>query len=171
MNKTFVLSLFAFFFIAVNSTAHEGHETPGALPPPPNGGRIAEAAHAEEAGHKEHTDEEKGHDHKEGEAEHEEEPELFIEAKLDGTKLKIYAHSLEADNTMVFKSLTPGPKLVLMQVKVELPRSKKSFVVSGVVSGDHWEVETGKTKDKRLLVYPTIKDGLEQKTARIQIEK
>jgi hypothetical protein len=154
--------------LSPSSFAHEGHDSPGALPPPPNGGRIGAA---ENPVHKEKEE----HEHKEGEGEeHEdekEEAELFLEAKLEGTLLKIYPHLLEPERSMVFKSLKPSANLKMEEVKIELPRSKKTYVVGFKVNDDHWEADTGKVKDRRLLIFPTVSEAGTRKTTRIQIEK
>lgn len=141
----------------VNVYAHEGDDSPGSLPPPPNGGRIAIA--------------EESHHAEDGKEAHEEELELFIEGKLEGTKLKLYPHSLDPAKPMIFGKTQPSATLKLIELKIELPRSKKTYQVRYSVVGDHWEADTGEVKDRRLLLYPTVDEKGERKTARIQIEK
>lgn len=136
------------------ANAHEGHDTPGALPTPPNGGKIAEASHASA--------------HAAGEKE---EAELFLEGKLEGTTLKIFAHSLDAADQSAFKTLKPGAKLTMLDLKLELPRAKKISALKANAKQDYWESDIGKVAEKRVLVYATVLDGAEKKTAKIQIER
>ncbi len=149
--KTFAFALIATIALTSASVhAHEGHDTPGALPPPPNGGKLAEASHsAPHAGGAEET-------------------EVFLEGKVDGTKLKIYAHALK-DNS--FETMNPSSKLVLKELKIEAPRSKKTTSLSPKTGQGFWEADIGQQKERRLLVYVTLLDGKETKTAKIQIEK
>ncbi len=149
--KSFILLIATMGLLSSTGSAHEGHDTPGALPPPPNGGKLAEAAH--EGGH--------AHGAKE-------EAEIFVEAKLDGKKLKVFAHALEGST---FKTLSPSASLSLSEVKIEQPRSKKTTVVPVKASGNYWEADIGQVSDRRILVYASLMDGKEKKTAKIQIEK
>lgn len=136
------------------ANAHEGHDTPGALPTPPNGGKIAEASHASA--------------HAAGEKE---EAELFLEGKLEGTMLKIFPHALDATDQSAFKTLKPGAKLTMVDLKLELPRAKKTSVLNVNAKQDYWESDIGKVTEKRILIYATVLDGSEKKTAKIQIER
>lgn len=168
--------------------AHEGHDMPGSLPPPPHGGRVGEAAHPEKHDHEhddEDSDEHKNHegeqkDDKHSDGEHKkdqekeaphEEAELFIEAKLDGTLLKIYPLSLEPKNNKVFKLLQPSSKLEIIELKIEMPRSKQSKVLKAKAENGLWTAEIGFVKDKRILVFTTLSQDNEKKTAKIQIER
>lgn len=153
MKQTFVTVLLA-GIIGASASAHEGHESPGALPLAPNGGKIAEAAHAGADQH-----------HGKGEA------EIFIEAKLEGTKLKLYAHALGPADQTVFKSLKPGANLSFVEVKMELPRTKKTTILKVAAKEGFWESELGSVAERRLLILATVMDGAEKKTARIQIER
>lgn len=148
------LTALAFALIGTIANAHEGHDTPGALPPPPNGGKMAEAAHA-------------GTDHHNGKPE----AELFIEAKLEGTTLKIFPHALGPTDMNAFKALRPGAGLTLTELKMELPRSKKTTVLKSSQKDGFWESEIGQVSDRRLLILATLMDGSEKKTVKIQIEK
>ena len=148
------LTLLAFALMGAMANAHEGHETPGALPPPPNGGKMAEAAHAS-ANH---------HDGKP-------EAELFIEAKLEGTKLKLFPHALGPTDMNAFKALKPGAGLTLTELKMELPRSKKTTVLKPAQKDGFWESEIGQVSERRLMIWATVMEGPEKKTAKIQIEK
>ncbi len=151
---------------SLRSLAHEGHDTPGALPPPPHGGRVAEASHSEDH-HEDHEEEGNHEAHKD----EKEEVELFLEAKLEGTKLKIYPLALEASRSKVFKLLKPSPTLRLSDLKIELPRSKRAFSLKVTSATDFWEAQTGDFKDKRLFVHATLLDDEGKKVAKIQVEK
>lgn len=157
MKRSILFASLILFVAAVRVGAHEGDDSPGSLPPPPNGGRIAIA---EEAHHDE-----------QGEESHEEGLELFLEGKLEGTKLKLYPHSLDPAKPMIFGKIQPSGALKLVELRIELPRSKRTYQVAFTIVGDHWEADTGKVKDRRLLLYPTVDEKGERKTARIQIEK
>jgi hypothetical protein len=139
--------------LVVPAYAHEGHDSPGALPAPPNGGKVAEASHS--AAH-------------EGGAE---ERELFAEAKLQGSLLRIYALGLDAKNTKVWMPLPPSAALTLTDVKVEMPRAKKTNAVSVHATAGGWEGDIGAIKDRRIVVVATFLDGKEKKQAKIQLEK
>ena len=166
----FGFGLILLLAFSLSSSAHEGHDSPGALPPPPNGGRIGAAenpAHKEKEAHEHEHEEGEGKDHEEEKVE----AELFLEAKLEGTLLKIFPHQLEPERSMVFKSLKPSANLKMEEVKIELPRSRKTYVVPFKVNDDRWEASTGVVKDRRLLIFPTVSEAGTRKTTRIQIEK
>jgi hypothetical protein len=143
---------FAFLLLSIPALAHEGHDSPGALPAPPNGGKVAEAEHA--SAHK-----------------GEESIELFAEAKIQGTKISVFALGLDPKNPKVWKPIAPSSNLVLTDVKVELPRSKKTIVVPIKAEGAKWQGEVGAVKERRLIVLATFMDGAEKKVARVQLEK
>lgn len=148
------LTLLAFALMAAMANAHQGHDTPGALPPPPNGGRMAEAAHT-------------GGDHHGGKPE----AELYLEAKLEGTKLKLFPHALGPTDMNAFKALKPGAGLTLTELKMELPRSKKTTILKSSQKDGFWESEIGQLSERRLMIWATVMEGSEKKTAKIQIEK
>lgn len=153
MKNIALLLLFHFCLSAGPAYAHEGHDSPGALPPPPNGGKMAEASHA--GAH----------------AGGAEERELFIEAKLQGSKVLLFAQGLSATNTKVWQALSPGPELKVIEAKIELPRAKRSLPVTLKVNGKGWEGDLSSVKEHRLIVVVDILDGKEKKTAKVQLEK
>ncbi len=140
-------------WVATPAMGHEGHDAPGALPAPPHGGKVAEAAHT---------------------AKHEggaEERELFAEAKLQGSLLKLYALGLEAENTKVWKALAPSASLTVTEAKIEMPRSKKAVPVTFKAVTDGWEAEVGTLKERRVILHATFLDGKEKKLTKVQLEK
>lgn len=148
-----VLLAVALCCASAQALAHEGHDSPGALPAPPHGGKISEAAHSGKH---------------EGGAE---EMELFVEAKLQGTTLKLYALGLDPTNTKTWKALNPSEKLSVTEAKVEMPRSKKIIPVALKAGADSWEAEIGSVKERRIFVHATFVDGKEKKQTKIQLEK
>jgi len=153
--KSLKNALIVLSFMSVTAIAGDGHDhsAPGAIPPAPNGGKIAEAAHS--GAHQ-------------GGAEG---MELFAEAKLQGSVLKIYALGLDPNNAKVWKILTPGPKLSLSEVTMEYPRSKKTEKVEVKATAGGWEANIGTPKDHRMMMLATFQDGAEKKQAKIQLEK
>ena len=138
--------------LSLTAYAHEGHDTPGALPPPPNGGRLAELKH----------DGDDKHAHGAGEA------EVFLEGKVEGSKLRIFAHEL---NGKSFKTLNPGAELKLDKLEVEAPRSKKKINASAKTNANGWEADISALKERRFVVRATLMAGNERKSATIQVEK
>jgi hypothetical protein len=150
MNKSIFALMIALCLISFNAKAHEGHDTPGALPPPPNGGKLAEAAHSVA--------------HSGGAVE----AEIFLEGKLEGSKLKIFAHALKDSS---FETLKPSANLVMKELKIEAPRAKKTTSLVAKAASGFWEAEIGQQKERRLIVHISLLDGKETKTAKIQIER
>ena len=148
------LFLAALACLALNTAqAHEGHDSPGALPPPPNGGKVAEASHSTA--------------HKGGA----EERELFAEAKLEGSKLKLFAMGLDPTNTKVWQALVPSDKLSVAEAKIEFPRAKKAVPLNLKATAMGWEADLGSIKEHRLIVNATFMDNGEKKQTKIQLEK
>lgn len=141
------LTLLAFALTGAIATAHEGHETPGALPPAPNGGRMAEAAHA-------------ATDHHEGKPE----AELFIEAKLEGTKLKLFPHALGPTDMNAFKALKPGTGLTLTELKMELRISELAKKIARK-AGCGWALEKFSRKRRNTFSTSTIASSTSSPTA------
>ncbi len=144
--------LTAIVFLACNAGAHEG-DSPGALPAPPNGGKIAEAIIPGSTSDAEGV------------------LELYLEAKIDGTKIKIYPLNRDPKNPKVFIAAKPSPQLVLSELKVEQPRSKKTATINPIASTNFWESDIGAVSDRRLIVHATIVDGKEKKVSKIQLER
>jgi hypothetical protein len=175
--------LFGALAFGFQAFAHEGHDMPGALPPPPHGGRVAQAAEIEADDHKGEEDHKgEAHDHEgeakedhkgEGKAAHAhgpDEAELFIEAKLSGDELSIYALELK-EGSKTFKSISPSAELTIKEVEVEFPRSKRAEAPTAQVNGDHWATKVQMNKDRRFIAHVKMIQKGEEKLAKIQIEK
>ena len=153
--------IFLFFLLSLTAWhlhAHEGHDTPGALPTALFGGRLGAAE--ELGGHQE------GEEH-----EHDDESEIFIELKLDGSTIKIFAHALDPKDPSTFTRLSPGPELTLTTLRIEQPRTKVTGDFRCVQTGDHWETSIAQVTAKRMIAYVTLRAGAESKQAKIQLER
>jgi len=131
--------------------AHEGHDTPGALPPSPHGGVAAEAEH--KVAHKEGAPED----------------ELFFEAVYKNRKLEIYPLLLSPQNTAIFKELSPK-ELKTVEVKVEFPRTKKIENVSFALGEKAIEAKFDPKGANRFVVHVSASHKNEVKVAKVQIE-
>lgn len=144
--------------LAFGAFAHEGHETPGALPPAPHGGKVG-AAECDPS-MKDHS---------------KEKYEVFLEAKVVGSVLNIYPLGLGGDSTKVFKTLKPSDTLKISELKIEFPRSKKTLNVPAKTLEDRWEVALENATERRFLVHAKVLDNhggnSETKTAKIQVER
>lgn len=158
--KTCRLGLCLVVLIAATRVrAHEGHDTPGALPTAPFGGRLGAA------------EDDGSHEHSESEHEHEDESEIFVEVKLVARSLKIFAHKLEEKDPSTFVRLTPGREVALKSILIEQPREKKSSTVPFTLQADHWEASIASIAAKRLMVHLTLQVGDETKKAKVQLER
>ncbi len=149
--------------------AHEGHDMPGALPPPPHGGRVAQAAEVGEHDHESEASEKHEGEGKPAHA-HTEEAELFMEAKLSGEDFTVYALELK-EGSKTFKSIGPSQELAVAEVKIEFPRSKRTVATSLTVDGDHWVGKVQMNKDRRFIAHIKMIQKNEEKISKIQIEK
>lgn len=132
--------------------AHEGHDTPGALPPAPHGGVVQEAAH------------------KSAHAGGAPEEELFFEAVYKDKKLSLYPLALSPESTTTFKPLKPGD-LSGVEAKVEMPRAKKTEKLGLTPGPNGFEASFDAKDASRFIVHVTAMHKKEAKVAKLQIEK
>lgn len=145
--------LLAAQILSFPSQAHEGHDTPGALPPAPNGGRVQEAQHK-----KAHAPDAK-------------EPELFFEAVYKDKKLSVYPLSLGPVDMSLFKAVSPKSELQGVTLKVENARSKKVETLTAKITDSAIEAAFDPKDGKRFIVYVSALHNGEAKDAKIQVEK
>lgn len=134
--------------------AHGDHEGPGALPPPPNGGRVEEAKH-----HVEHAEKEEA-----------KEDELFYEAFYKDKQLKIFALLLSESDRTMFKPLS-ATEFSRVSVKVEFPRAKKFQDLTPTVSKEMIAAPFDPKGANRFIVHVSAFHNNELKEASIQLEK
>lgn len=132
---------------------HEGHNVPGALPPAPHGGVIAEAASV--GGHPP--------------AANKDQTELFFEAVYKDKKLSVFALTLEPKNTAAFRTLSVKSDLSAVTMRIENPRSKKTVAVKPTL-GDSLELPYDAVGMHRFLIHLEFVHGKEKMKAKIQIE-
>lgn len=104
--KNVTTSVLLSLFLAISSSAHEGHDSPGALPAAPHGGKVKEAMV-------------KGGKKSAG--------ELFFEVTFENKKLTVYPLVLAIDS----KDFEPAPKAevgkVVIRVKAKSGETKLSL--------------------------------------------
>jgi hypothetical protein len=144
--------------------AHEGHDAPGALPPPPHGGRVKLASDL--AGHEDH-DEKKEPGAKEHA--HEEEPEIFIEVVYKEKKLFIYPMVLPEKDPSSFSEL-PISDLKELSSRIEFPRQKRFEPIQIRAKANSWEADFDAKKAHRFIVHLSFNYKGEEKQTKIQIE-
>lgn len=159
MKATGLMLSLVVLITAARVGAHEGHDTPGALPTAPFGGRLGAA------------EDDESHEHQESEHEHEGESEIFVEVKLVDRSLKIYAHKLDEKDPSTFVRLMPGREVVLRSVSIEQPREKKNSTVAFTPQTDHWEASIASIAAKRMIVHLTLQAEDETKKAKVQLER
>lgn len=139
------------------SWAHDGHETPGALPLAPHGGVLAEADHIHAGS--------KHHDHSKANEE-----EVFFEAVNKKGLIKIYPLELEPKHHKSFKnrklSLFMKPKIYVTN-----PRSKTKFEGQLKANGDHWLLDISSLKGRRFILNLSALFKNAKYEVDIQIEK
>jgi len=151
------------FFLALCSAArivgHEGHEIPGALPPPPHGGRVEEVAdvvpHRAAAGKIESGDHE--------------EPELYFEALYRDKKIHLYPLARTAKEPSRFRELATS-SLEGVRAKIEFPRAKRFETVKLTPVPGGYEAAFDAKKARRFIVHVDFQHETEAKTVKIQIE-
>lgn len=155
-----LLKIVVFFYLALY--AHDDHEMPGSLPPAPHGGQLGELSDFLEE------------TNKSGSALVEEKNiEIFIEAKLENETLKLFCLSLDSKNKKVFKSLRPQSDIQILELKIEMPRSKKEKILTNFISieKEYWSANIGQLKDRRFFVVLTLNAQQKKKKVKIQIER
>lgn len=151
------------------SLAHEGHDMPGAMPPAPHGGEV-KAAEEPEGEHHHDGKEAKDDDHEKGEAhEHGEEKEVFFEVVYANKLVKVYPLTLDPKNPKIFSSL-PTKSFSAVEMKIELPREKKTESVKVTVQESHFEIAFDPKKAFRFFTLVSGKFEGEEKKAKIQVE-
>jgi len=170
---------FSLILAAGRATAHEGHGIPGALPPGPHGGVVAESG---EAGGHSH---EQGHDHDHGGDEHlhehlgdakpkphahvENEKEYFFEAVFKDGKVKVYPLTFGA-NTSTFVVVSPKTMKNVV-LRAEVPRKKLNEVLKTTLTDESIEAAYDAKKANRFLVHVAAEIDGKALTSKLQIEK
>ncbi len=176
------LTLFAGF----NAYAHEGHGIPGALPPGPHGGVVAESETGGGHGHDHGDAKDHGHDHG-GDRNHMHdhgsdakgkphahqpaagEKEYFFEAVYKDGKVTIYPLTLGAGAT-AFVSV-PGTSFKNVILKAEVPRKKSAEVLKTTVTSEGIEAKFDSKKANRFILHLSAELEGSKRIAKLQIEK
>lgn len=155
MKNTLTLLIVGIFILSVSlAYGHGDHSVPGALPPAPHGGIIKEADHA-------------GKDEHEGK---EEETELFFEAVYKNMSISLYPLTILPNNTNMFKGLSASKDLSKVNLKIEIPRLKKTESVQVKILEDSITASFDPKKANRFIIHVTAEYQKEVKTAKIQVE-
>lgn len=134
--------------------AHDGHDIPGALPPAPHGGVVKEAEHT--TGHLgKHTDE----------------TELFFEVVYANNEIKVYPLALQPNNTKTFVAVAPKTALSNVELKAEVPRTKKVEKLTPTIENDFIKAAFDSKGANRFIVHVGAQYEKEMKLAKVQIEK
>ena len=133
------LLLMLTLIMTLSLEGHEGHEEPGAIPPAPHGGVVAEAKHM-------HEHSQKGHNHKDAKKR-----EIFFEGVYKGKTLKIFPLELDPKT---YKSFLDSDISLYKDVKIKLidPRKKKTYTPKFKIFKNHWNVSLEKVKGRRFIV-------------------
>lgn len=133
--------------------AHEGHDTPGVLPLPLNGGKLGEAVHK-------HDPSKKG-----------DEKELFFEVVFKGKEVRVFPLVLTGKKNDSFKKLSPKKDLKDIKVSAEFPRSKRTETLKVSLSDDKILAPLDPKREYRFFLNVSAMHEGELKVAKIQVEK
>lgn len=151
-----LLSVFL-LLLSFNLFAHEGHDKPGAIPPAPHGGVLAEASHSHNGS--------KNHDHMVAS-----EKEIFFEGILKNGKLQIFPLQLDTKNGAVF---IPVGKTEITDMVIIVKDPRKNLIVSKEYSEakSGWIVDLSEKRGRRFIANITfLLNGAKYK-ATLQIER
>ena len=151
--KKVLLILVSFYIFA-----HEGHETPGAIPPAPNGGVLNEAKHI-------HHGSKKGHDH------HKEmKREIFFEGRFVNDGIRIYPLELGPKNFKVFTELKTSQ---FKNIKFKIMDARKNKELEAKVTQDEksWSLLVKSKRVRRFIVHIDGLLGEARYQAKAQIER
>lgn len=135
--------------------AHEGHGIPGALPPAPHGGVIQEAGHVGEDKH----------------AHGKEETELFFEVVYKDKEISVYPLGLLPEKTNAFVPLSAKSVLSKIDLKAEVPRTKKIESLTAKVDNEAIKAVFDSKGANRFILHVGAEFEKEMKLAKVQIEK
>lgn len=141
--------------LCVGGFAHEGHEVPGVLPIPENGGKLVEAVPEEKPGHKHSADEK----------------ELFLEVLYKDKEIQIYPWILGGKKLDSLIAVSPFKDLKDIQVSVQLPDQKTPQVLKHSLKPGLITAPVDLKKAYRFTVIASVVHEKEKKVAEAKIEK
>jgi len=128
--------------------AHAGHKLPGAIPPPPNGGKVEEAETVGGNG----------------------KAELFFEVTYKKGTVTIYPQTITDANPSVFTPVS-AKELTEVSVSTEIPRKKKKHPLKVKNDGKILVAAFNAKRANRFFVHVAATYKNEKKFAKIQVEK